>query len=189
MSTSTAATARGQILTTKVATSLQAKNQIRVSFTAGEQDAVDFMVKPAGYRTSTQMTSNRGKVTFSGKYWDSFEQFCNYFNTHATQIGLIRMETDDVDNYDHELILRRKAPTGKELEFSLSLSPYKTESSKSTGYSNTLVIPASDLNFVLSAFTEMELSKIKAGSTIHFYIDILGETRSVDLTAIDAEIL
>lgn len=184
-----AATSQGAIATTKVATQLQGKNQIRVSFKAGNVAQNDVMIKPGGFRTAAEIATNIDKVAFEGKNWDSFAQFIAYFNTHGTQIEMIRMETDNVDNYDGELTIQRKSPTGKVIELPISLSPYKTESAKNTGFSNTLIIPSSELSFVLSAFTEVIISRIHANSTIHFYFDISGETKSLDLAGINSEIL
>ncbi len=193
---SVALTAQGVIGTTKVATSLVGKTQLRFTLATvppeeGEdaEDVEDVHIKPAVWNPIDPAVEV-AKATFSSKNWgDTRDAFWGYYNRLSTQIVGLRLESNDVENFDGEFTFTKCDPTGKKSDMSFSLSEYKVESSKSSGFSNSLVIPANKLSFVLSAALDWKLSKLKAGSKIDFIIDISGEEKVSELSTITSTIL
>lgn len=196
-----AATAQGNITTTKVGTAISAPTEMRFSFknlstNAGgtATDIEDVFIKPACWRTETEwkpVTGDGNKnYQFTSKKWGNTpDRFFKFFQENSTQVLQIIMETDNVENYDGDLIFTKVDPTGKEDEVAVSLAPWKTESSNANGYSGRLVIPSSALSFIFGPNADIRLSKMKAGSKIDFFITISGETKTAELSPISTTII
>jgi len=181
-----AATTTGQVIgTTKVATTMQAPTQIRFTLTTasgeGATDVENLHIKSAAWRGA----QSRKNVTFSGTNFASWDEFERFFNNFATQVTRIKVVTDDVDNFNGELVFTHKSPTGKETQVPFDLSKYKIESSKADGFSDTIEI--NDLPFVLGPQIDIMITELKKGSKVKFFMDIQGETKVQELTPIRAE--
>lgn len=178
---SAAATANGQVLsTTKIATSMQGETQIRFTLIA-EANAENFHIKAAAWRG----VQPRKSVTFEGQDWASQDEFERYYNNFGTQVVSLKIVTDNVDNFNGELIFTHKSPTGRPTVIPRDLSKYKVESAKADGYSDTVII--NDLPFPLGPHTDLQISEIKAGSKMKFFMNIAGETKVMELTPIQSE--
>lgn len=176
----------GSVLqTAKVANAITGVNQLRFSLTAvGENDVENILLFPGSWRDTNELNASKAKVTFASKNWTSINQFLNYFAHVNTQIVKIVMETTDTENFDQELLFIEKMPTGKEDEVSFPLSNKKVASTKASGWAEKITITTEDMAPVIWAGLEIALSKMKAGSTINFYIDVYGVNKVQELNAI-----
>lgn len=181
-----AVTSDGSILqTAKVANAIIGVTELRFSLTAqGENDVEDIMIFPGAWRDTNELNASKGKVAFASKNWANINQFLNYFSRINTQITKIIMESNDVENFDQELIFTEKMPTGKEDEIPFALSPKKQPSVKASGWAEKITITNEDMAPVLWPGLDITLSKMKAGSTINFYITLNGVNKAQELNSI-----
>lgn len=106
------------------------------------------------------------------------------FQKLVTQLGTITMRTDNTDNWSSKLVFEEMLPTGKVNSVSINLSKYATNTG--TGYSNTLVIPASDLTQIKWPGLAIKISNIVADSKIEFEFECHGVNKAFNLVSLDA---
>jgi hypothetical protein len=121
------------------------------------------------------------RTTFTSEGFASYADMMRYFAGVSCNIAGVRMETTNTDNFDSVIIQTEKDPTGEERKVRLNLSPLKI-SLGGGGYKNVLNLAPEKFSPVIWNGLDITFSKIKAASSITFYLQIVGWDKMRTLT-------
>jgi hypothetical protein len=180
---SQAATNQGNsVNTVKLINSQSSKNQLVFEVANASGAAVTDLALLPGVAGAQTLPAN---VTITPRGFASRAQMLAVLNNIKTQISGIRIETDDIANWDGKLTQTEIYPDGSTKSTELYLSDYKTQ--LGNDYSKTLRIPATDYQVVTWPGLSWVLSSLKAGTKMTFFCDVFGVDKLAELSAIPSK--